>query len=145
MTDNDFTLDGSTATYILPPTQGDIQGTYTGTFVFRCFLDPIRQLQAGREYREYLGKHAVLATEVDDNLSFALSQLKHRILKAPPFWTSTIQDSGIAGNLPDLNIIVLILQAAMRAENLYKEKMVELRESILDRTIKVAEDKAKEE
>src|SRR5665213_765139 len=102
----DLTIIGSTAIWTLPPTQGDVQGTYTGSFEFRCFLNPLQHLQASREYRELLGNLGALATESEGNISFALTQLKHRILKAPPFWTSTLQDSGIAGNIPDLNVVM---------------------------------------
>lgn len=145
MDKTDITIDGQIATWIMPTTQGDVGGTYTGTFQFRCILDPLRSLQAGREYRELLGKNAVLASESDSDLAFALTQLKHRVLKAPPFWSSTTQDAEFAGNLPDLNIIVLVLDAALRAENQYKERMAEQREAILNRSIKVAEKNIKVE
>lgn len=142
MEKTDIIIDGQTATWIMPATQGAYGGLYTGTFQFRCLLDPLRILQAGREYRELLGKNAILADESDADLAFALTQLKHRVLKSPPFWTSTTQDpqfADFAGNLPDLNIITLVLDAALRAEGLYKDKMIEEREAILNRSIKVAE------
>lgn len=145
MEKSDITVEGQIATWLMPATQGDVGGTYTGTFQFRCLLDPLRSLQAGREYRELLGKHAVLVSEADADLAFALTQLKHRVLKSPPFWSSTTQDAEFAGNLPDLNIIALALDAAIRAENLYKEKMAEQREAILNRSIKVAENNLKVE
>jgi hypothetical protein len=143
--DTDITIENGIATWILPQTQGDVHGTYTGTFQFRCYLDPIRQLQAGREYRELIGPNALLATETEGNLAFALTQLKHRILKSPPFWSSTLQDSTFAGNIGDLNIITMVLDAAIRAENLYKEMMTKERDAILERNIKVSEETIKKQ
>ena len=148
MTNTDITFDGSIATWTLPPTDGEVQGTYTGTFQFRAFLDPIRQLQAGREYRELLGPNGGMAAEHEGQMAFCLTQLKHRIIKAPPFWTSTLQDSSMAGNIPDLNILLIILDASIRSENAYKEKVAKERELALNRSIgiveKILEDEAKE-
>lgn len=140
MENTDIVIDGSESTWVLPRTEGEMGGTYTGTFVFRCFLDPLRQLQAGREYRELLGSLSTQASDSEGNLAFALVQLKHRILKSPPFWTSTLQDSGMAGNVGDLNVISLVLDAAIRSENSFKEKVIKEREEILNRSIKVGED-----
>lgn len=137
---NGFIIDGSTVIWSMPRLEGSLGGTYTGTFVFRVFLDPIRQLQAGREFRELLGSLSAQASETERELAFSLIQLKHRILKSPPFWSSTLQESGIQGNIGDLNIIGSILDAAIKAEHLYIRKIEKEREEILNRTIKVAED-----
>ena len=145
MDNNEITLDGNQATWRMPRTDGELGGTYTGTFVFRTFLDPIRQLQAGREYRELLGSLAIQASDSEGNLAFALVQLKHRILKAPPFWDSTLQESGMAGNIGDLNVIALILDAAIQSENLYKERLQKERDTLLERTLKAGEDLLRKE
>lgn len=143
--DTDITIENGIATWTMQPTNGEVQGTYTGTFQFRCYLDPIRQLQAGREYRELIGPHALLATETEGNLAFGLTQLRHRVLKSPPFWSSTLQESVFAGNIGDLNIITIVLDAAIRAENLYKEMMVKERDAILDKNIKTTEEMIKKQ
>jgi hypothetical protein len=140
MDNNDIILNGSTATWQMPRTEGDLGGTYIGTFQFRCFLDPMRQLQAGKEYRSLLGDLAAQATEDEGRLAFALIQLKYRVLSCPPFWSSTVQESSIQGNIGDLNVISLVFNAAFLAETLYKEKIAKEREAILNRSIKVAED-----
>ena len=139
MDNNDILIEGSQATWRMPRMEGDLGGTYTGVFVFRTFLDPLRQIQAGKEYRALLGDLAINAGDAESNLAFALTQLKHRIIKAPPFWESTLQDSGIAGNVGDLNIIAAVLDAAIRSENLFKEKIQKERDAILERSIKVGE------
>lgn len=111
----DVVIEGSSATWEIHK-EGEIQGTYTGSFRFRCFLTPTQRLAASREHRELLGNNPQFATEHDDNLAFTLSQLKYRIISAPPFWTS----SGIPGDLPDESIIDAVLDAAVAAELKYK-------------------------
>lgn len=140
MDNNDIILDGSTATWVLPPTDAQTGGTYTGRFVFRCFLTPTQSLQAGRDYRELLGQYGTMITEAEGSLAFALAQLRQRVLKAPPFWTSPLQDAGYAGNIGDTGIISIVLDFAIRSENLFKEKIKAERDVALEQSIKVAED-----
>ncbi len=137
--DTDIVITGSVAKWVLPPTQGDLGGTYTGSFTFRCYLTPLQSLQAGREFRELLGGLANQASDVESKLAFSLTQLSHRIIESPPFWTSTKQDGGIAGNLGDLNIISMVLDAAFRAETLFQERIQKERENLLNKTIQAAE------
>lgn len=119
----DLKFDGSTATWQLTET-GAINGTYIGTFKFRCFLTPLQRIAANREYRELLGPSASIATDTESFLAFALTQLRYRIIEAPPFWMSEPDEkSGVVqmpGNLPDENIIASVLDAAIRAEQDYK-------------------------
>lgn len=140
MENTDITLSGNTATWQLPLTQGDVMGTYSGNFTFRCYLSPLQQLEAGREFRAQLGNLAASATDTEVNLAFALTQLKHRIISSPPFWTASLQDSPYAGNIADLSIIMLVLSKAMDAEILFKEQITKEREQILNRTIKKGEE-----
>lgn len=135
----DILIDGTIATWEMPPTEGEIQGMYTGTFKFRCFLTPTQRLAAGREHRELLGNHPTLATEHDDNLAFSLSQLKYRVISAPPFWTSTLQMNGVAGDLPDEKIIDDVLEAAISAELKYKAQLKQKKVEALERARKAAE------
>lgn len=136
----DIIIDGSHATWVMPRMDGNLGGTYTGRFVFKCFLLPTATLQAAREYRDLLGSLAVQATDAESDLAFALTQLKHRIISSPPFWSSTLQESGIAGNIGDLNVIASVLDAALRAESQFKANVLKERTEILDHTIKVGED-----
>lgn len=140
MDNSDIIIEGSTATWNMPRIEGSLGGTYVGSWTFRCFLDPIRQLQAGKEYRSLLGELAAQASSVEEELAFALIQLKYRVIKAPAFWTSTLNEDGYSGNIGDLNVIGVVLDAAMRAQNLFKEKIQKERENLLDKTIKKAED-----
>lgn len=135
MDNSDLTIDGSTAIWKIPNLQGDLGGTYTGSFVFRCYLDPLSQIQAGKEYRSLLGDQFMQAHPAESDLAFALTQLKQRILSSPPFWSSTLQTSGMPGNVGDLNVIAAVLNAAMRAESLFKDKVQKERDDVLEATI----------
>jgi len=144
MENTSIILNGNVATWIMPRLEGSLGGTYTGKFEFKCYLTPVETLQAGRVYREFLGSHAILASDAEGQLAFAFSQLKFRIIKAPPFWTSAGQESGVDGNIGDLEIITAVLNAAIEAENLYKERIAQEREDLLDKSIKLAEERIKE-
>lgn len=110
--------------------EGEILGTYAGTFVFKCFLNPLEILSAGRLQRELLGdapqprddEPQQLKTE--RFLAFTLAQLQKRIVKAPPFWGSALE---MAGNLPDIDFLSMVLVKALDAETLYKAKLAEKR------------------
>src|SRR5271165_3824267 len=91
-------IENSTATWVMTPIQGELGGTYNGVFKFRCYLTPLQILSASKEHRELLGQYGGLATPIEENLSFALTQLKQRVLQSPPFWTSTLQESNMPGN-----------------------------------------------
>ena len=119
--------------------EGDIQGTYMGTFKFRCFLTPTQRLAAGREYRELLGANPSLATSHDDNLAFNISQLKQRVISAPPFWNATTQINNAQGDIPDLNVIDAILEAAVASELKYKEQLKTKKAESIEKAKKAAE------
>lgn len=119
--------------------EGDTLGaTYAGTFVFKCYLNPLDSLAAGRLYRELLGQNGHEAGDQERFLAFALSQCKYRITKAPPFWKSSnsVVDGG---DVPDLNLISLILDKAISSEVLYKEQLKKRKEEALDKAQKAAE------
>lgn len=136
--DSNIIIEGNTALWELKQ-DGDINGTYTGSFRFRCYLVPSQRLAASREYRELLGPHANLALNHDDNLAFALTQLKYRVISSPPFWTSSLSTTLMAGDLPDENIIQTILDAAISAELKYKYQLKEKRSEAIQKAKRAAE------
>ena len=139
MNENEITIQGSIATWVMPRMESEYGGTYTGTFKFRCYLNPLQTLEAGREYRSLLGNMGHAATNLENNLAFALSQLKQRVISAPPFWTST-KESGIEGNIGDVAIILAVINAAERAELMFKENIQKERDALLDNAIKLGEE-----
>jgi hypothetical protein len=140
----DILIDGNTATWELK-LQGEIQGTYIGVFKFRCFLTPTQQLSAGREYRELLGTNPTSASEHESLLAYSLSQLKYRIIEAPPFWTSSLASSSFSGDLPDENVISAVLDAAINAEIKYKKQMKSRKLEAIDKAKKAAEKMLKQQ
>ena len=134
----DLVIEGNTATWEIN-TQGDILGLYSGQFRFRCYLTPSQRLSASRDYRELLGPNPSVALQTDDNLAFALSQLKHRILSSPPFWSSSLATTGIAGDLPDDVVIMKVLDASIEAELRFKAQVKDKRKDAIQRARKAAE------
>ena len=116
---------------------GDIQGTYQGQFVFKCFLSPLEQLAAGRVYKDLLGPNLSDSNANERYLAFCLSQLKYRIVKAPPFWKGNEALDG--GQIPDTDVLTQVLESAINAEIRFKEEMSKKREGTLNDAIKAAE------
>lgn len=118
---------------------GEVQGTYIGAFKFKCFLTPTEKLAAGRDYRDLLGTNLTLALKHEDNIAFSLSQLKYRIVSSPPFWSSAIGINGLMGDLPDENVIDIVLEAALAAEFKYLAQIRNKKEDAIGKAKKAAE------
>lgn len=136
---NDILIEGSAATWDMGFVQGDVQGTYSGTFTFRCFLTPTQMLTAGREYREMLGSNFVLATEHEGYVTWCLTQLKQRVIKAPPFWYEPTQSGGMPGDIADLNVLYLVMDAAQRAQDQYQAQRTKDQPELVKQAINAAE------
>jgi len=134
----DIKIEGNTATWEMRA-EGSISGTYAGVFKFRCFLTPTQIIAAGRDYREMLGSNMALATENESMLAWALSQLKQRVISGPPFWKSQNENGRIDGDIPDVEIITVIVNAAVDAENKYKNMLKKRKEEALERAKTVGE------
>lgn len=134
----DIILEGNTARWDMT-INGAIHGTYMGTFRFKCFLLPTERIAAGREYRELLGSNATLVNGHEDNLAYCLTQLKYRIISAPPFWGATLQNTGMPGDVPDDNVINAVLEAAIAAELKFAEQLKDKRTGDIERAKKAAE------
>lgn len=133
VTRSDIIIEGNTATWSFR-LDGDINGTYSGTFRFRCYLSPLQRIAADRERRELLGNHPEYASEHESFLAYSLTQLKYRILTAPPFWNSQNPGS-MGGDIADENIISAVIDAAVGAEIKYREQLKERKQQALDRGI----------
>src|SRR5581483_5180630 len=135
---SDVIIEGNTARWDMR-IEGSIYGTYTGTFRFKCFLTPTEKLSAGRKYRELLGPNPTIALEHEDNLAFALAQLEHRIISAPPFWSSTLQQNGQAGDIADENVVHEALDAAIAAQLKFAAQLQQKKKEVLENARKAAE------
>lgn len=130
---SDIMIEGNTATWSFR-LDGDIHGTYSGTFRFRCYLSPLQRIAADRERRELLGNHPEYASEHESFLAYSLTQLKYRIITAPPFWSS--QNPGpMGGDIADENIINAVIDAAVGAEIKYREQLKKRKDDALNRGI----------
>lgn len=134
----DIVIENNVATWNISAT-GEIQGLYTGTFKFKCYLTPVEKLYSGRDYRELLGPNPTLVLKHEDNIAFSLSQLKYRVLSAPPFWTSAVGINGIAGDLPDENIIDVVLEAALASEFKFLAILRNRKSEVVEKAKKAAE------
>jgi hypothetical protein len=135
---DDLKIDGDIATWEMR-LEGDVSGTYVGIFKFRCYLTPLQTIAQGREYRELLGANIALAPEHETFLAYALTQLKQRIVSAPPFWTSAGVNKTHEGDIADENVIEKILDAAIRAEVKYREEKKRKKAEALERANKAME------
>lgn len=118
---SDLIIEGNTATWQMR-LEGDIHGTYAGAFRFKCYLSPLQQIAADRERRELLGNNPFAAGEHESFLAYALTQLKYRIVSAPPFWASA-NPATLGGDIADENVIAAVLDAALGAEMKYKSQL----------------------
>ena len=133
---SDILIEGSTATWEMN-LDGSVLGTHRGRFKFKCYLTPTEIIAAGRSYRELLGTNPALASEHESFLAYALTQLKYRIIEAPPFWATS--KDGIQGDLPDTEIVSAVLDAAISAELKFKGQLAKRKKDALDKAIKEAE------
>jgi hypothetical protein len=108
--------------------EGSVNGSYKGVFKLRAFLTPLETLEAGRIFRELLGPYGADAGEQDRFMAFCISQLQKRVIKGPPWWST---DSALMGNIPDSNILSLILDRSITAESVYKERLKAKKEEAL--------------
>lgn len=125
----DILIKESTGTYHLDVV-GTIGGRYFGDFVFKAYLTPMELISCDREFRDLIGK---IQTQVDPTiefLAFALTQLKYRTISSPLFWKRN-PELIPGGDIPDQNVIEILLEAAKETEKQYKETLIEQHENSL--------------
>jgi hypothetical protein len=107
--------------------------SYKGVFVVRCMLNPMAFIAADKLYRELLGGKPVEAHPHAGALAFALSQLKYRVLKMPPFWENREIPGG---HIDDHNILIEVLNRAIYCEEVYakmkNEEAVRIEKELTD-------------
>lgn len=137
ITNESFKFSGSEAEWDLNHVSA-IGQSYMGTFKFRCALTPLQVIEAGRDYRELLGPNSSQATTEEESFAFALSQLRQRVIEAPPFWFQQGSRFG-GGHILDVEVINLVLQASMEAELAYRERLTKKHEEAVNRIKAVVE------
>lgn len=139
----DIVIESGSASWDINTSEA-IGGTYMGTFKFRCVLSPMQIIEANRDYRELLGIHPASADPTADNLAYALSQLRQRVILAPPFWELNQTKFG-GSNVKDIGVIDLVLEASFAAEVKYREELKQKHSQSLVRLKQALEDKFKQE
>lgn len=132
---DDLSIDpNGTATFTINE-EGSIQGSYRGVFSLRCYLSPLDSLAAGRQFRELIGPFGDSSSEQDRYLAFCVSQLNRRVIKGPPWWNA----GDVPGNIPDLNVLSILLDRALTAETVYKQRLTKMKEEALEKAQKSAQ------
>lgn len=103
-------IDGNRAVYELPKTKGKSGIYYEGKFTFIRLLSAKQKLGIGKLYRELLGERHEYATESEQYMAFAISQLEYRVVDSPDFFKKNGSD------IVDMEILTSILEAALDAE-----------------------------
>jgi hypothetical protein len=130
---SELVIEGNTCKWNIASV-GGIGGTYIGTFVFKCYLNPSERLAAGRLYRELIGNNTIntaFISKREDGLAFSLAELKYRVIDSPPFWNSSLDITGLAGDIPDELIIDEVLEHAVAAELKYLAQIQVKKEELL--------------
>lgn len=129
-------IEGSEAKFNINVLGKFTKQSYIGKFKVKCLLSPLEEIEADKAYRDLLGNNYHLSDEIIKQKAFALSQLKVRLLEAPPFWENEVIGGG---HVPDTNVILEILDKAIEAQELYiedKEKEMKARQDALTKAIK---------
>lgn len=132
----DIVIENHTATWDLKA-EGAINGTYMGTFKFKCYLTPSETIAAGRERRSLLGDNAILATQKESFYAYALPQLKYRVISGPPFWEA--KTGQYSGDIADAEVMGMILDAALGAELKFNNEIKKRKTDAIERAKKAAE------
>lgn len=100
------------------------KSTYKGHFKVKCVLSPLDYIQSDATYRELLGKtNPQFANDYIAQLAYALSQLKYRIITNPSWFDN--ESNGIKGSNVDDNILLIVLEKAIEAEEMYRKGIEE--------------------
>jgi len=119
---NDINFHMGTATFNISMEAAASKTKYQGMFKVKCVLSPLHYIQSDSMYRELLGKtNPQFASEYVSQLSYALSQLKYRIIDSPAWFKN--QETGIDGSNIDDSILLYVLDKAVECESEYREGM----------------------
>jgi hypothetical protein len=140
--EDNLIVNGAVATYDFID-EGDIAGSYKGVFKFNTCLSPMELIYADRDLRQLIGDNPAFVNTEIENLAYALSQLKYRVIEAPPFWKENNSPYGGA-HIKDTRIINHVFAAAIQAEIKFRDGLKEKRAKAKEQLEKLVE-KRKEE
>lgn len=100
------------------------KSTYKGNFKVKCILSPLEYIQSDATYRELLGKtNPQFANDYVAQLSYALSQLKYRIISSPSWFKS--ETNSINGSHVDDRVLLYVLDKTIECEEKYRKGIEE--------------------
>ena len=115
-------LNGNKASFEVNMIGDMTKQSFSGSFTCKCVLNPLEFIKADALYRELLGNtHPAMASSRAQDMSFALAQLKYRLVEFPPAWKS----DEINGSTVDENILYQVLNMSFEAEKKYLGKTTE--------------------
>lgn len=149
--DIDYTM-GTASFFVNIETNSD-KRSLGGLVKVKCILSPLEYINSDALYRELLGKiNPQLASEYVNQLAYAISQLKYRVIQAPEWFYS---DNSLIreGSHLDDNVLFYLLDKSVEAEQKFREGIEEkynkaredVRKSVDEGEIKKKEEKAEEE
>ena len=140
---DDVKLDGSLAEFNISTIGKKTNESFSGDFTVKCFMSPLDLIKSDKLYRELLGEISPhLASSETQNLCFALSQLKYRVVKSPAGWKNTEIDGGHL----DSNVVIEVLNKAVQGQEKFQKRAKERLESLQTKlTAEIKEGKIKEE
>ena len=141
--EDDVKLDGSLAEFNISTIGKKTNESFSGDFTVKCFMSPLDVIKADKLYRELLGEISPhLASDETQNLCFALSQLKYRVVKSPAGWKNTEIDGGHL----DSNIVIEVLNRAIQGQEKFQKRSKERLEKLQNKlTTEIKEGKIKED
>jgi hypothetical protein len=106
----------------------DSMQTYIGEFKVKLILDPLELLAIDRDFRELIGPVSpLMAGQEANNIAFALSQLKHRVIHAPAFWKGYGYDGG---HLPK-EVLYAVLDDSLKVQEKFKKQKLDEQEALV--------------
>lgn len=115
-------IEGNVGVYVISELDDESNESYVGEFRVKCILSPLDLLAIDRDYRELLGPvNPIMASGDANNIAFALSQLKHRVLAYPSFWKGESYDGG---HLPK-KVLYAILDRSIEVQDKFKKERQE--------------------
>ena len=108
----------ATATFQISMEAASNRATYKGSFKVKCILSPLDVINADALYRKLLGTtNPNFASDYVGSLSYALAQLKYRIIDSEAWFKN---NTDIHGSHTDDAILLHIFDEAVECESDYR-------------------------
>ena len=131
----------STATFFVKMESSSSKETFTGKFKVKCIISPLEYIYSDNLYRELIGKHNPhLVSDYVNQLCFALSQLKYRVIESPSWYKN--ESGGVDGGNVDDSILLYVYEKSAEAEQEYRKKIEERYENAKEEVKKAVDNGA---